>query len=41
MAGYLSGLPWTSGFVLLGAYAAAFVALGPLFMAAACRNALS
>jgi heme exporter protein B len=35
------GLPWTAGFVLLCAYAAAAVALGPLAMAAACRNALS
>ena len=36
-----AGLPWQSGFALLGAYAAAAVALGPLAMAAACRNALS
>ena len=36
-----SGLPWRAGFSLLGAYAAAAVALGPLAMAAACRNALS
>lgn len=36
-----AGLPWTSGFALLCAYAAAAVALGPLAMAAACRNALS
>jgi heme exporter protein B len=36
-----SGLPWQAGFALLGAYAAAAVALGPLAMAAACRNALS
>lgn len=35
------GLPWTAGFALLCAYAAAAVALGPLAMAAACRNALS
>ena len=41
VAAYLAGLPWQSGFILLCAYAAAFVALGPLFMAAACRNALS
>ncbi|HEX5378806.1 MAG TPA: heme exporter protein CcmB, partial [Phenylobacterium sp.] len=34
-------LPWRAGFALLGAYAAAAVALGPLAMAAACRNALS
>ena len=36
-----SGLPWRAGFALLCAYAAAAVALGPLAMAAACRNALS
>ena len=36
-----AGLPWEAGFALLGAYAAAAVALGPLAMAAACRNALS
>jgi heme exporter protein B len=41
LAAFQSGLPWTAGFVLLGAYAAAAVALGPLAMAAACRNALS
>ena len=35
------GLPWQGGFALLGAYAAAAVALGPLAMAAACRNTLS
>ena len=35
------GLPWTGGLLLLCAYAAAAVALGPLAMAAACRNALS
>ena len=38
---FANGLPWRSGFTLLGAYAAAAVALGPLAMAAACRNALS
>jgi heme exporter protein B len=38
---FAGGLPWKSGFALLGAYAAAAVALGPLAMAAACRNALS
>jgi heme exporter protein B len=37
---YASGLPWQGGLALLGAYAAAAVALGPLAMAAACRNAL-
>jgi heme exporter protein B len=35
------GLPWRGGFALLCAYAAAAVALGPLAMAGACRNALS
>jgi heme exporter protein B len=38
---FASGLPWRSGFALLGAYAAMAVAIGPLAMAAACRNALS
>jgi heme exporter protein B len=38
---FTAGLPWRAGFALLGAYAAAAVALGPLAMAAACRNALS
>jgi heme exporter protein B len=38
---FAGGLPWKSGFALLGAYAAAAVALGPLAMAGACRNALS
>jgi len=38
---FASGLPWSAGFVLLCAYAAAAIALGPLAMAAACRNALS
>ncbi|WP_304186316.1 heme exporter protein CcmB [Phenylobacterium aquaticum] len=38
---FASGLPWRSGFTLLGAYAAAAVALGPVAMAAACHNALS
>ncbi|MGZ3403453.1 MAG: heme exporter protein CcmB [Phenylobacterium sp.] len=41
LAAFESGLPWTAGFAYLCAYAAAFVALGPVFMAAACRNALS
>ena len=34
------GLPWLPGFLLLAAYAAAAVALAPVAMAAACRNAL-
>jgi heme exporter protein B len=38
---FAGGLPWHAGFALLGAYAAAAVALGPLAMAAACRNAIS
>jgi heme exporter protein B len=38
---FAGGLPWHAGFALLGAYAATAVALGPLAMAAACRNALS
>jgi len=41
LAAFAGGLPWSAGFALLGAYAAAAVALGPLAMAAACRNALS
>ena len=36
-----SGLPWTSGLLLLAGYTLAAVALGPVAMAAACRNALS
>lgn len=38
---FTAGLPWRPGLALLGAYAAAAVALGPFAMAAACRNALS
>jgi heme exporter protein B len=41
LAAFQSGLPWVPGFVLLAAYAAAALALGPIAMAAACRNALS
>jgi len=41
LSAYASGLPWQGGVALLGAYAAAAVALGPIAMAAACRNALS
>ena len=41
LAAFASGLPWTAGFALLCAYGAAAVALGPLAMAGACRNALS
>lgn len=38
---FAAGLPWQAGFALMGAYALAAVALGPVAMAAACRNALS
>ena len=38
---FAGGLPWTGGFALLSAYAAGAVAVGPIAMAAACRNALS
>jgi heme exporter protein B len=38
---FASGLNWTPGFLLLGAYSLAAAALGPFAMAAACRNALS
>ena len=38
---FAAGLPWTGGFALLGAYALAALAFGPLAMAMACRNALS
>jgi heme exporter protein B len=35
------GLNWQPGFLFLGAYSLAAMALGPFAMAAACRNALS
>jgi len=35
-----AGLPWSAGLALLAAWTAAAVALGPLAMAAACRNAI-
>ena len=41
LAAMASGLPWSAGLALLGAYTAVAVALGPLAMAGACRNALS
>ncbi len=41
ISAYASGLGWTSGVLLLAAYSLATVALLPLAMAAACRNALS
>ncbi|MCK5908782.1 MAG: heme exporter protein CcmB, partial [Caulobacter sp.] len=34
------GLPWTGGLLLMLAYCAGAVALSPLAMGAACRNAL-
>ncbi|HEV2364346.1 MAG TPA: heme exporter protein CcmB [Caulobacteraceae bacterium] len=37
---YASGQPWAPALALLGAYALAAVALSPLAMGAACRNAL-
>ncbi len=41
LAALASGLPWAAGLTLLGGYAAAAIALGPVAMAAACRNAVS
>jgi len=41
IANFATGLPWTTGFVLLCAYTLAAVALTPFAMAGACRNALS
>ena len=41
LSAFVSGLDWQGGLILLAAYALAAVALGPLAMAAACRNALS
>lgn len=41
MDSFIAGLDWRSGFVMLSAYALAAVALGPLAMAAAVRNAIS
>ncbi|MBX3483626.1 heme exporter protein CcmB [Phenylobacterium sp.] len=38
---FAGGLPWSGGFALLGAYALGALAIGPVAMAAACRNALS
>lgn len=38
---FVTGRPWLGGLALLAGYAAAALALGPLAMAAACRNALS
>jgi heme exporter protein B len=40
LSAYAAGLPWTTGLLLLIAYALGAVALSPFFMAAACRNAL-
>jgi len=41
VAAFASGLPWREGFLFLVAYALAAMALSPIAMAAACRNALS
>lgn len=41
IASFAAGLPWTTGLILLTAYALAAVALTPFAMAGACRNALS
>jgi heme exporter protein B len=41
VAAMASGLNWTSGLLLLSAYSLAAVALSPIAMAAACKNALS
>ena len=41
IANFAAGLPWTTGLILLSAYALAAVALTPFAMAGACRNALS
>jgi heme exporter protein B len=38
---FTDGLPWTTGLMLLTAYALAAIALCPFATAAACRNALS
>ncbi|RRN62473.1 heme exporter protein CcmB [Caulobacter sp. 602-1] len=38
--GYSAGLPWTGGLLLLLAYCVGAIALSPLAMGAACRNAL-
>jgi heme exporter protein B len=38
---YAGGLPWWNGLIFLAAYALAAVALAPIAMGAACRNALS
>ncbi|MBP6546853.1 MAG: heme exporter protein CcmB [Phenylobacterium sp.] len=41
LSAFAAGLPWTTGFILLSGYTLAVVALAPVAMAAACRNALS
>ena len=41
IAAFAGGLPWTTGFILLGAYSLAAAALAPFAMAGACRSALS
>lgn len=37
---FAQGMPWTAGLALLAGWTAAAVSLGPLAMAAACRNAV-
>jgi heme exporter protein B len=41
IAAFAAGLDWRTGLLLLCAYSLAAVSLGPIAMAAACRNALS
>ena len=41
VAAFAAGLGWAPGLLLLAAYSLAAVALSPIAMAAACRNALS
>lgn len=40
VSAYAAGLPWAAPLAFLGAYCLAAVALAPLAMAAACRNAI-
>ena len=41
IAAFAAGLDWRPGLAMLAAYSLGAVALGPVAMAAACRNALS
>jgi heme exporter protein B len=41
IAAFAAGLDWKTALMMLGAYSLATAALGPIAMAAACRNALS